>query len=510
MNEVVTDIGRAVLKETADPDFFIEELSNMPTFGRRVRYLMEQGYSGAEAQMMLFNEIRDLIVPAVQTVVEREIVPWLDTECDEYLPELPLQLVAASAVELLEVDGVSIRRSFIEKLIDAGEVVVSVNSTQFRLATEERDVNPKRVIDKITYQSRKPDGGPVVRSRTQWFKFDRTKERLERESRVVVFEPILEEEALVVESYLSDEVLSDYQVPLEKWEVFRYVVDSLRNRGDKQWLTGREDLLLERLAQIARGEEVDFLIWNCLGFEFVPDEEGGFPKTIVTSNLDTAITRFFADQLGEVMQIVSSLGNANFVILVPTNEGLGDGLGIWRYVQSKNERQSIIDQAITEFGEIIEMIELYSGSIGISVMRWDDYLELSECGLDQNEITGIGIESSYFSDAESLDYREEVLAQGKSTLRDYSSELDLDDPMVEQAILARQLRFKGVYRGEGAVSRGNRIGNRDMVWLNFEGAGVKEDQLAGAQGNIAIVTPISQSAIQGYYRSKREILNRKP
>lgn len=508
MNEVMTDIGRSVLKSTADPDYFVEELAIIPSLGRRVRYLMEQGFTGSEAQMMLSNETRDQVIPAIQSVVESEIASWRETECDQFLPEIPLTTITLSTVMLLEAEGTPVKKTIIEKLIELGEISISVNSTQFRLGIEEQGISPKRVIDSITYRSRTPNGGPVIRSRTQWFKFDRTKERLERESRVVVFIPIQEEDDLVEEFYISDEVLEDYQIPVEKREVFRNVIDGLRERGGKQWLTGREDLLLSRLAQIARGEEVDFLIWNCLGFEFVPDEDGGFPKTIVTANLDTAITGFFAQQIGEVMQLIASLGDANFVILVPTNEGLGDRLGIWDYVQKRSEREAIIDQTISEFSPIIEQIELFSAGLGINVMRWDDYLELSECGLDQNEITGMGIESSYVSDAEDMGYREEVLVQGKSTLRDYSSELDLDDPIVEQTILARQLRFKGVYRGEGVISKGNKIGNRDIVWLNFEGAGVKEDQLAGADGDIVIVTPVSQRDVQSYYQRKREILSR--
>jgi len=65
-----------------------------------------------------------------------------------------------------------------------------------------------------------------------------------------------------------------------------------------------------------------------------------------------------------------------------------------------------------------------------------------------------------------------------------------------------------MYAGEGIASKGNQIGDRKMVWVNFEEGTVPTSQLQGADGELAIVTPASPNDITKYYQWKRRRIQR--
>ncbi|KKQ34487.1 MAG: hypothetical protein US52_C0057G0008 [candidate division WS6 bacterium GW2011_GWA2_37_6] len=228
----------------------------------------------------------------------------------------------------------------------------------------------------------------------------------------------------------------------------------------------------------------------------------GSEKTKISSRTDTAIADYFAQDIAETMQQIYRLGNPNFVILVPTNEGLADGLGIWNYDESQpvEVREVLMDETVTLLCPIVDKIQALSG-LPIEVKRWDRYIGEN---FDQNKVTMQGIKLSEYLAETVPEYKSRLLEQAMSI-----TGLDLNeiDSELLKEILQAQIRFNGVYLGEGNLSSGNVIGDRKVMWVNCEGAGVKEAQLLGANGDIAIVTPVKQSRIQEYYEWKRDVIN---
>ncbi len=285
-----------------------------------------------------------------------------------------------------------------------------------------------------------------------------------------------------------------------KREEIMAVLNWFKEVGGKKWMTGQEQLFVERLIQLARGEEVDFLIWNCVGFDWTLNGSESYPSSTILDNSDTAITRFFEDRISEMAEQLSRLGDPNIIILLPTNEVFAETLSIWDYTQTTQEREELFQRIQAKLEESLNKLIRTNN---VKIMRWDEYLKQAGAG-DELKYTTQGVkrmteDSSYSSD-EKMKLAEEVC----DYFRTYGIELCPTEALGES-----ELRYYGVYAGEGIASKGNKIGSRNIVWVNFEEGNVASSQMIGADNLLAIVTPASQQETTRYYQEKRKILEKR-
>jgi hypothetical protein len=271
---------------------------------------------------------------------------------------------------------------------------------------------------------------------------------------------------------------------------------------DKNWVYRNNEVgFAENLVKLSRGEPIDFLIWNCIGFKWFEDARDEMPSCSINNNLDAAITPFFRERIQEIAKVLSTIGNPNVTILVPSNEAF-DGR-VWKYRQSREEREDVISQVVSGLTNTFKGIPLPPNA-SLNVTRWDDYLA-SRCIEGRPEDYSEKGENRL---RESANFRKIVKEATKSG-RGYFAQngiINIRDDVFEK----RQVMYYGVYAGEGVAFEELQAKRRGITVINFEEMRVPQMAFLGALGNLAIVTPIKSEEMVGYYRwEERQIAKRK-
>lgn len=476
------------------------------------------GYSNDVIRNGLFRPEREVTLPLIETGVRKILEPWIRTSTDEALPALQV-IELARATQLSP-----------EKVIDTLSkypLTVAINGSRFKSSILLPDIpkrklglkdsamfgiSPKRIFKSALYSSRPRGGGPVQKSRLQMVKnsdgvtdgsrIDPLIRRDARKKAKVIFEPLqkyADKEIKEIKPKTAKEMIYDEPKGQQIMEVYRWF-EQFGGGRQKNWITGKEDVLAEKLIELARGQEVDFLIWNCFGFAWQQDKPGEYPTATLINKLDTAITDYFSPRIQEMINQLSRIGNPQVVILVPTNEVLADESDIWKYSQTRPVREQLVNETIPGFSSITASIELQPGVNPIQVMRWDEYLIKSQAN-SQEFYTEAGINVLNALPA-NAGIAGKATQQAIEFFDQYGVQLNKTEELTQ-----RQIKYLGMYTGEGVASKGNIIGNRNMVWVNFEEGNVKASQLIGADGDIAILTPATQNEITDYYRWKKKVIS---
>lgn len=472
------------------------------------------GLPNQQIREALFSEDRDVLLPRIKQALLARLNPWITTGTDQELPTI-------RAIELARQTGLESEK--IIRVLSQYPIPFSINGSTFTATFQTQELpqdkftlddckqyglSPKKIIRGARYQSRPPGGGSVQKARIEESRIGEFIRKKVIKKTIVEFSTVSPQpknsltdkeqtdlKPRVIESLILSQPNGEKILDVYRW---------FEKMGTDQtnWLTGNPELFAQRLIQLSQGQPVDFLIWNCFGFEHKQEKPGEYPFATLINNLDTAITYYFRTRIAEMIEKLSQIGNPQVIILVPTHEVLSDGLGIWKYAQAREERESLIDDTLKSFQSIIDSIPLPLGTSPIKVMRWDKYLETAQAGSqDTYTIAGINVMQDS-SDSEKK--RKQIFKDAAGLFRQYGIEVKPNDE-----VITRQRNYLGMYAGEGVVSVGNRIGNRDIVWVNFEEGNVKKSQIIGAKGDIAIVSPATPGEIAGYYKWKKEVISKR-
>jgi hypothetical protein len=470
------------------------------------------GLSNDEIREGLFNRDRSVILPRLMRALLRELKPYMETGVDQ----LPCPLITAQQLS---------RRSGIppERVVTVlyryptkfsmgdSSVETNIKKPEFpdrRLTLNDcRDygLSPKRIAKNARFQSRSPGGGPVQKAGIQDKKVDALirKEAWGRQE-IAVNQIEDKNEEDVRSNAIGEKSMSSVAELFYKeanGQQIMSVYKWFEKVGDKnaRWISGDNSLFAEKLIKLAGGNTVDFLMWNCIGITWKQQRIGGYPSMIMIDNMDTAITRYFIERIAEMTEQLSSIGNPRVIILVPSNEALADEFEIWKYVQSAEERDKLLDATVSSLKGVVSGTNSLKDTGKIEVMRWDDYLK--ECGAETQEAyTARGIDA--LRNPPGLEGRlKKAAVQANGFFGQYGIAVTNCEETRE-----RQLNYLGLYAGEGVASKGNMIGNKDIVWVNLEEGNVKSSQLTGARGDLAIITPATEEEITDYYRWKKETI----
>lgn len=256
------------------------------------------------------------------------------------------------------------------------------------------------------------------------------------------------------------------------------------------------------LAKLARGELVDFPIWNCIGFEWVPDKNGEMPFCNITNNLDAAIVVYFAKKIEETSRVLASIGNPNIKILIPSNEALNK-TGVWKYKQSEDERENILNETVSGLTSFSSKLSLPS-ACSLEVKRWDNYLISAGAKYSSDYYSQQGVQRL----RESSNFGKVVKEGVKSGLAYFAQNgvTNIDKTVLEK----REIGYYGIYSGEGVFYEEAQEAGRGIVILNFEEMRVSQMSFVGARGDLVIATPISSEQMTAFYQwEKAQIAKRK-
>ncbi|MEK7092782.1 MAG: hypothetical protein AAB907_04105 [Patescibacteria group bacterium] len=286
-----------------------------------------------------------------------------------------------------------------------------------------------------------------------------------------------------------EEIIYSEENGTKIWDVFKWFKNG--NFG-KDWVLGRDERRFAKdLVDFSQGKPTDFIIWNCIGFQWENDLRGGFPRSEITSNLDASIAWYFNTQIEEMSLMLSDIGNPNISIIIPSNEALDER--VWKYTQPTEERNAIVDQAVAGLSEKFKTMPLQE-NVCLQVTRWDDFLikrgaEKTQTAYSQegeNRIRKSGKIARITTEA-IRSYRKYLEEKGIKHLRD-------------DELANRRIMYYGVYAGEGVFYEEQKRKNRNTVVVNFEEMRVAQMGYLGSNGSATFVTPIKLPQMQEYYR----------
>jgi len=362
-------------------------------------------------------------------------------------------------------------------------------STRYPVSSaSEFGLNPKRIIRQARYQSRPPGGGPAQKTRLD-----------ENKASNIIREEALKKAKITLSASPADSKETSAQRSNYKETqtgVVAEVVNWLRDQGSrKDWvLGGKDDLLAKRLNQLASGEKIDFLIWNCIGFQWEQDKPGGVPKCDLVSNHSESLAVYYKSKITEISQQIVKLGQATITVLVPSNEAFNAGydrLGIYR--QDVVARNRLLDQTVDELKADLADTSLPNG-ITLTVKRWDKYVKDIGVDVPQEQLSEAGIDCMKAS-PQAKNIRLEMISSGLKKFR--SKNLVVSEATAEKV----NIPYYGMYVGEGLVLK-----NQPVVVLNFEEMRVSQLEFLGASGDLAIVTPIKPKEMSAFYQWKNALI----
>lgn len=254
-------------------------------------------------------------------------------------------------------------------------------------------------------------------------------------------------------------------------------------------------LLVDDLEQFSQGKPTDFIVWNCLGFDWEQDPTCGYPSCRLTDNLDVSIAYYFLPRLEELIGQLSSVGDPTIIPMVPSTEATYESM--WTYKQSRKEREDIVESAVSGLKQKLELSQSPDNAT-VEPMRWDEYLKTRNIAKDPLAYAAEG-EQRLKEAPDFWKIREEAIQNGVEYFKENNINADAD------LIADKRIRYYGMYEGEGAAMADIRAAGRKVIVINFEELRVSKMALRGANGNLSIVTPITDEEMTAYYQWENEV-----
>jgi len=271
----------------------------------------------------------------------------------------------------------------------------------------------------------------------------------------------------------------------------------LKQVGPKNWIYGGQlPLLKESLAAFSQGEPVDFIIWNCIGFDWLPNQNNGYPPCRLNDNLEAAITLYYREKLLELSYYLAKIGAPNLFVLTPSNEALYEEM--WTYTQTFEERQALLSRTVAGLSQGLNQIS-WPETAKVKAIRWDDYLKLNDIVTPAKEYSFAGT-AKIINSPNFPDIQQSAIADGEDYFRQYGIQ-------VKKSVLAeKRIIYDGMYAGEGIALKEikNQTGKKFVV-INLEEFRVAKRTYFGADENLPIITPIKPREMEKYYRWENEI-----
>lgn len=466
----------------------------------------------------LFNYDRDVVSPKINSVILEKLDANIKTKTNENLPSVKVK-------EISRATGFSSEK--IVNILSGYPFKFSVNGSSFVAEVQKPEfpserltfascckygISPKRVSREARFQSRKPGGGVIQKAGLQNRNIDRVIRKKTFEEMEIIFT-----KSVPKQEEIEYGVMEELEIPVKKRKrnASEIIYESIKSSDvmrvfqwfkdvglDKNWIyKTNEAAFAENLVRLAGGEPTDFLIWNCIGFKWFMDAKGNMPTCEINDNLDAAITPFFRQRISEMANILSSIGDPNITVLVPSNEAFNQR--VWKYRQPEEERNVVINQAVDGLSNIFETV-IFPCNVNFKVMRWDEYLQLMGADKKPQEYSDEG-ERRLRQSVNFEKIVKEAVKNGRGYFTSYGIKNIKDD-----VFKARQIMYYGVYAGEGVAYEELKSKGQNIVVVNFEEMRVPQMAFLGALGDLSIVTPIKTNEMMKYYQwETRQVAKRR-
>ena len=300
-----------------------------------------------------------------------------------------------------------------------------------------------------------------------------------------------------------EDIINESPKSQEINEVFKWFKQT---NGTQNWILYGNKIteqikFAKLLVDFSNGKPVEFVIWNCIGFDWFQDTENKFPSCKINGNKDASITLYFKERINEVAQQLSKLGSPRITVLLPTNEAFDER--VWNYNQERREREQIMDDAVLAIQKGFEDLS-FPLNCTFKVMRWDEYVLLKTPETSPEEYSKLG-EQKLRQSTKFNRILKEAVRSGNSYFTGRFGIKISDETLSE-----RQLRYYGVYAGEGVFF--NCVQNEFNIstcLINLEEARVPQNEYLGSDGSLCVVTPAKPSEINQFYAWEKQQLRKR-
>lgn len=261
-----------------------------------------------------------------------------------------------------------------------------------------------------------------------------------------------------------------------------------------------EKLFTNDLEEFSQGKPTDFIVWNCIGFDWEQNPLNGYPPCRLNDNLDVSIVDYFLPRLREAAEHLSSIGNPTIIPMVPSTEATYESM--WTYKQSREEREGIVLSAVNGLKRKLEPSQ-FPDNVTVEPMRWDEYLKTRNIAKNPLEYAVEG-EQRLKEAPDFWRIQAEAIQNGVEYFNQNGIKVDTT------LIAEKRIRYYGMYEGEGAAMTDIRESGRNVIVINLEEFRVSKMALRGAKGKLPIVTPISEEEMTLYYQWENKMKKQRP
>lgn len=258
-----------------------------------------------------------------------------------------------------------------------------------------------------------------------------------------------------------------------KVECVLYNLDQMVERTGKP--IPARDRLESRLMELVEGRRVPVPVFNCLEFSWRPsDKRRAYPKSIVFSDPNTSICRFYQDDIAIVKLELEELGTPDLKVIIPDSELLDER--VFSFAQSKEERITIacgsrlaLASVLTELGDSNEVVILWSEFCAQQGLKSPFDYTAENYGKIQGDPVLQRKVGNQVKDSRQYIERSGVSLEGVN----------------EQEIFDRTAWYLAMYMGEGQA-----LAEARTICLNLEDGRVPAWFQRGANGQLPILTPV--------------------
>lgn len=283
------------------------------------------------------------------------------------------------------------------------------------------------------------------------------------------------------------------------------VVNWFKSKRRRRWILeqdekrSNEKLLIDDLDKFSKGKPTDFIVWNCLDFEWEQEPQGDYPPCRISNNLETSIALYSLPRLKQVIEQLSAIGNPTIIPMIPSSEATYESM--WSYLQSRGEREQVVDTAVSGLNQKLQETE-FTDSVRIEVKRWDEYLKSRGVTKEPEEYSKEG-EQRIWESSDIDRVTNEAVNNGIEYFGRFGIEVNPDK------IAPKRIRYYGMYEGEGNAMTDVRKNGIGVIVINFEELRVSKMALRGAKGKLPIITPVTDEEMNAYYKWENEMKKRK-
>lgn len=358
-------------------------------------------------------------------------------------------------------------------------------------STRALGLEPKRIIKASRYQSKKPGGGPSQKIRFQ--KKNVPNQVVERANAgtTILFEKktnpnttqnITDNTSKETTWNLFIQAGAEYSLLPRLTEVYDRLlkIDFFGVSYINSWN------LIKTLTQLSKGETVPVPIFNCLNLSW-DTKVGEYPSVTISSRVEKSIVRYNRQNIIELQQLLKSIGNPQFYIIVPDSEMFDEN--VWRFSQKATDRYKISEELIWKLKEL--------GFPDANVVKWSNYCR-QFCSITPDEFTKKNYERIK-NDTYLYQQVIRALPNFRVYLAKYIGEKNAGK-IKENELLERALWYFSMYAGEGDA-----LAESGALPLNFEEGTVPKWFQIGAQGKLSILTPTTNLYRYYDYKNKENI-----